>query len=183
MLRHLLIASSLILSLTLSSLATAEVYKTVDKNGRITYTDGPPTDTTAKPVELKTINSLPSPPAIPHTSLSNSGPKQEAPEYQVQILAPENGTTLLADERSVTLSVSLNPNLHDGDSLAYKIDGTTLATTNELSYTVTEPPRGEHSLTVDVVDRDGNSLAQSNAITLVVMRPLPKQKAAPVPKK
>ena len=89
----------------------------------------------------------------------------------------------MADERSVTVAVSLNQNLNDGDLFAYKIDGDTLTTTQEMSYTIVEPPRGEHSLTVDVINPDGEILAQSNAITLLVMRPLPKQKAVPVPKK
>jgi hypothetical protein len=181
--RHTLIASSLILSLTLSSLAIAEIYKTVDKNGRITYTDVPPANTEAKPLELKTINSLPSPAAIPNTSPSNSGVSDDTNEYQVQITAPENGRTLMADERSVMIAISLNQNLNEGDLFAYKIDGDTLTTTQEMSYTLTEPPRGEHLLTVDVIDSKGTTLAQSNAITLLVMRPLPKQKAVPVPKK
>ena len=181
--RHLLIATSLLLSLGLSSLATAEIYKTVDKNGRITYTDVPPANTEAKPLELKTINSLPSPAVIPNTSPSTSGVSDDTNEYDVQITAPENGRTLMADERSVMISISLNQNLNDGDLFAYKIDGDTLTTTQETTYTLTDPPRGEHSLTVDVIDREGKTLAQSNPITLLVMRPLPKQKAVPVPKK
>ncbi len=181
--RHLLIASSLILSLSLSSLVIAEIYKTVDKNGRITYTDVPPANTDAKPLELKTINSLPSPAVIPNTSPRYSSVSDDANEYQVQITAPENGTTLLADERSVTVSISIEPSLNDGNLLAYKINGDTLTTTQETTYTIVEPPRGEHSLTVDVIDSEGKTLAQSNAITLLVMRPLPKQKAVPVPKK
>ncbi|HOY22617.1 MAG TPA: DUF4124 domain-containing protein [Cellvibrio sp.] len=181
--RKILIASSVMLSLTLSNLAIAEIYKTVDKNGRVTYTDVPPVNTEAKPLELKSINSLPSPTAIPNTSLSNSGVSDDTNEYQVQITAPENGTTLMADERSVMIAISLNQNLNAGDLFVYKIDGDTLITTREMSYTIVEPPRGEHSLTVDVINPDGEILAQSNAITLLVMRPLPKQKAVPVPKK
>ena len=89
----------------------------------------------------------------------------------------------MADERSITVDVSLNSSLEEGNLFAYKLDGATLATTTEMSYTIVEPPRGEHSLTVDVVDAEGKSLAQSNAITVVVMRPLVKQTATPVPKK
>ncbi len=179
--RHSVIAASLIL--VLSSVAAAEIYKTVDKNGRITFTDVPPANTAAKPVELTPINSLPIPAAIPITSPSNSGATDDANEYQIQITAPENGKTLMADERSVAVSVSLNQSLNGGDLFVYKIDGDVLTTTREMSYTLTEPPRGEHSLTVDVVDSKGITLAQSNAITLLVMRPLPKQKAVPMPKK
>jgi hypothetical protein len=180
--RHLLIAASLILAL--SSFASAEIYKTVDKNGRITYTDVPPANTEAKPLELKTINSLPTPTAMPHTSPINATTNNKAPpEYRIQILAPENGTTLLANERSVVVSIVTNQNLSNGDLFAYKLDGSILTTIPDTTYTITEPPRGEHILTVEVVDTEGKPVAQSNAITLLVMRPLPKQKAVPVPKK
>ena len=184
MLHHSFTISCAILSLSFSLFASAEVYKTVDKNGRVTYTDVPPANNAAKPIELKTINSIPAPAAIPTDNLNshNTNP-QAAAEYQVQILAPENGKTLLADERSITVSVSLNTNLQNGDQLAYKLDGAPLTTSTEMTYIIVEPPRGEHILTVDVVDTEGHSVAQSNAITVVVMRPLPKPKAAPVPKK
>jgi hypothetical protein len=181
--RRSLVIISLLLSLVCST-ASAEVYKTVDKHGRVTYTDVPPANTEAKPIELKTINSIPAPANVSTDNLnSHNNNNQPATEYQVQILAPENGKTLMPDERSITVNISVNTSLEDGDLFAYKIDGATLTTTSEMTYIIAEPPRGEHSLTVDVVDSEGKSLAQSNAITVVVMRPLVKQTATPVPKK
>lgn len=164
--------------------AIAEIYKTVDKNGRVTFSDTPPANTNAKPIELKRLNTTPPPTAIPNTPSNNSTINTQATQaYQVQILAPLNGTTLLVDERSVSMSVSLNQNLQNDDVFAYKLDGNILTKTTEFSFTLNEPPRGEHSLTVDVIDKEGNSLAKSDAITFVVMRPPPKQTATPVPKK
>jgi hypothetical protein len=182
--RNLYVVISLVLGMLFSIASSAEVYKTVDKNGRITYTDVPPADTQAKPIELKTINNIPAPAVINTDNLNNTNNKpQEAAGYRVQIIAPENGKTLMADERSITVSVSTNQNLQDGDLFAYKLDGATLTTSSEMEYIIVEPPRGEHTLTVDIVDNQGNNLAQSNAITVVVMRPLVKPKAPPVPKK
>jgi hypothetical protein len=170
----------LILSLLSSSYVTAEIYKTVDKNGRITYSDVPPPNTDAKPIELKSINTTP--PLRPEYDYTPPV-AQSAPTYEVRLLAPVNGTTLLANERSVTISVGLNQELQNNDLLAYKIDGNILTKTTEPSFTLNEPPRGEHSLTVDVINNQGKSLAQSDAVTLVVMRPLVKQTTTPVPKK
>ena len=89
----------------------------------------------------------------------------------------------MANERSVDVSVEVNQGLQDGYKLAYKLDGNTLHSGVETTYTISEPPRGEHVLTVEVVNAEGKSLAQSNAITLLVMRPLVKQNVVPVPKK
>ena len=177
------------IGLTLSLLAStyaaaAEIYKTVDKDGRVTYSDTPPVNTNAKPIELKSINTTPPPIVTPNNTAVNApGSIQDDKTYELKILAPANGTTLMANERSITISVSLNQSLQNADVFAYKIDGNILTKTTESSFTLNEPPRGEHSLTVDVVDSEGNTLAQSDATTIVVMRPLPKQTATPVPKK
>jgi hypothetical protein len=184
MCRHSVTAICLLLCLTLSTLSNAEVYKTVDKYGRVTFSDVPPPNADAKPIELKPVNTLP-----PITSnsgntvIGNSSNMQSPPKYELQITAPENGTTLMANERSVTVSINLNQDLHEGDLLAYKIDGDTIEKTAEHSITLNEPPRGEHAITVEVVDSDEKSLAQSDAVTLLVMRPLVKQTATPTPKK
>ncbi|GGY86336.1 hypothetical protein GCM10011613_34300 [Cellvibrio zantedeschiae] len=164
-----------------SSFASAEIYKTVDKNGKVTFSDTPPPNTNAKPIELKSLNTTPPPPAAPAYIPPN--PRIDPLDYELHLLAPENGKTLLPDERSVTISVTLNRALQNEDILAYKLDGNLIIKTAELSYTLVEPPRGEHSVKVSVVDRDGNELAQSKAATFVVMRPLIKRTPPPVPKK
>jgi len=175
--------SGFLIPLTLAAaMAQADIYKTVDKNGRVTYTDVPPANSDAKPVELKHINSTPPPPATnPHY---HQGPAPGAvANYQPHIAAPVNGTTLMANERSVTISVNLIPSLQEGDFLVYKLDGATLEKTTELSFVYNEPPRGEHSITVEVVDSENELLAQSEPVTIVVMRPLPLQNTNPVPAK
>jgi hypothetical protein len=175
----------LTLSLLASTYAIAEIYKTVDKNGRVTFSDTPPANTNAKPIELKSINTTPPPTAMPNpvTQDTSNLNTQAAQAYDVQIIAPTNGTTLMVNDRSVLISVSVNQNLQNDDVFAYKIDGNIIAKTTEFSFTLSEPPRGEHVLTVDVIDKEDKSLAQSNAITLLVMRPLAKQVTTPVPKK
>lgn len=182
MLRFYFTFTALIFSLFFSNIATAEIYKTVDKNGRITYSDTPPPNTNAKPVELKPINTTPAVVATPNYTPTPTQ-NMDSPPYQVQLIAPINGTTLMPNERSVTLSASLNQNLQNGDVFVYKIDGEIITKTTEFSYSYNEPPRGEHSLTVEVVNTEGTTLAQSNAINLSVIRPLVKQKSNPAPKR
>lgn len=170
----------LILVACSASIATAEIYKTVDKNGHVTYTDVPPPNNQGKPVELKTINTLPKPPDVP---VSAPPPVAPTPEFEVHVTAPENGTTLLANQRSVVISASVNLSpMPDGTLLAYKLDGNVIQKTTDTSYTLNEPPAGEHAITVEVVNEDNEVLAQSESVTLVVIRPIAK-KTNPVPKK
>lgn len=182
MLRHSF-ALSLVIGIAVSVCAVADVYKTVDKQGRVTYTDVAPANVSARPIELKPVNSLPAPEVIPYASPVQQTAEKDMVGYQIQMLTPENGTTLMPGERSVKISVGLNQDLNEGDLLEYRMDNTLLVATRDMEYTLIEPPRGEHSISVDVVDAAGNSLAQSAPVTLVVMRPFVKQKPVPVPKK
>lgn len=172
----------LISSLLCSSLASAEIYKTVDKDGRITFSDTPPPHTNAEPIELKSLNTTP-PPVEMSTQFPSAQPDYDNHTYQIQLTAPINGATLMPNERSIVISANVTPNLQDGDMVAFKLDGQVMAKTNETVYTLVEPPRGEHSVSVAIIDGDGNEIAQSDAASFVVMRPLIKKSAPPVPKK
>jgi hypothetical protein len=158
----------------------AEIYKTVDKQGRIVYTDQPPANTQAKIVELPSINSLPPTQVTP---AYNTAPNAGALElhYQVNISSPVSGVTLQADERNLAVAVGLDQALQTGDMLAYFLDGVLLEKTTNLTITLVEPPRGEHKLHVEVMSKYGKSLGQSAPVTIVVMRPIAKPKPIPKP--
>jgi hypothetical protein len=179
--RRLIISIITLLACLNTASVAAEIYKTVDKNGHVTYTDTPPPNTSAKPVELKSLNTTPA--ITPGPEYTPPAAPIDPEGYSLNLLAPENGKTLMPNERSVMISVNLNPALQDDDLLAYKLDGKVIAKTNETSYNLVEPPRGEHSISVAVVDRKDQELAQSDAVTLMVMRPPIKQQQGPVPKK
>jgi hypothetical protein len=162
----------------------AEIYKTIDKQGRTTYTDAPPKNAPAKPVELKSLNTLPAPSTVEENhNQTNVAPPQATQEYQVNLLSPANGTVLMPEDRAITINISCNANLQGDDQFAYKLDGKTVVTSTEMNAVIEEPPRGEHLLSVDVVDADNNSLAQSNTVRILVSRPSIKQKPVTVPRR
>jgi len=180
MCRNILTLGALLLCLG-SLPALAQIYKTVDKNGHTTFTDTPPPNTSAKPVELKSLNTTPA--ITPDTGYSPSVPEIGNEGYSLSVAAPENGKTLMPDERSIIISVNLNPSLQNDDILVYKLDGQVIAKTTDLTYTLVEPPRGEHSISVAIADSEGQELVQSEAVTLLVMRPIIKRQPIPVPKR
>lgn len=177
--RFLLLCCSL--CLLINPVVNAEIYKTVDKNGHTVYTDLPPANTTATPVELPNINTLPAPAA--DTSIYNL-PQQAKPaaiSYQVQITSPVNGATLMPNERNLNISVTIDKAILEGHLLYYFVDDKQVKETLDTTITVEDPVRGEHKLIVKVMDKEGNVFGESNTVTLVVIRPIAKQKAAPVP--
>jgi Domain of unknown function (DUF4124) len=159
----------------------AEIYKTTDKQGRTTYTDKPAANTKADLVELKAINTLPTPPI---TGKDSSTAVALAPiNYEVSIVSPANGTSLLADERSISIEVGINLELHPDHQVAYFLDGIQINESKNTSFTLNEPPRGEHSIHIEIKDASGAVFGKSAPVTITVMRPIIKQKTVAVPKK
>ena len=169
--RFLLLCCSL--SLLISPITNAEIYKTVDKKGHTVYTDLPPANTTATPVELPDINTLPRTEIKPNYATPVQQPDIS---YLVSITSPTNGATLMPNERNLNISVSINNQLAEGHSLRYFVDGKQIQKTLDTSTTLVEPDRGEHKLLVKVMDEDGKSFGESDAVTFLVMRPIAKKK-------
>ncbi|MES2673933.1 MAG: DUF4124 domain-containing protein [Pseudomonadota bacterium] len=166
--------------LLFSHLASAEVYKTIDNQGRVVYTDRPPAK--AKAVELPNINTLPQDKFIP-----NVGPAfnavVDADTYQVDVITPASGYVLQVNERNLNVSVNLDKALQPGHVLAYFWDGYILQKTAAMAITIVEPTRGEHKLHVDVMSKYGKHLGQSDAVSVVVSGPNVPKESDKVPKK
>jgi hypothetical protein len=160
--------------------ASAEIYKTIDKQGRVVYTDRPPAK--AKPVELPNINTLSQARFILNDGAMFNA-TMDAEPYQVHVISPVSGFVLQANERNLNVSVNLDKALQSGHVLVYFLDGYILEKTTALAVTISEPARGEHKLHVDVMSKYGKNLGQSDAISIVVMRPNIHEKPDKVPKK
>jgi Domain of unknown function (DUF4124) len=173
---HIVVTCSLLLCLSGLS-AFAEVYKTKDKDGRVVYTDKPKTENAEK-VELREVNTIPSVESSPVVKLKR--PKQEAVNYQIAILSPTADTIVPVTQRDLKVAVSVNPGLNDGVVLAYSMDGQVLQETTDSSITIKEIPVGIHSLVVEAIDSEGQSLGRSDAVSVSVIRPSLKK---PDPKK
>jgi len=161
----------LILTLLLLAPFTAhaeEIYKSVDKHGNITYSDTK-TNKQAESVKLPAINTQP---AVKPALNSQQNRPQESLNYQVSILTPLNGDTLHNNQRRINVNVSVRPALKPGFYLQAMLDGMLhgQAVTSE-HFTVGEFNRGEHTLSVAIIDANGKILTQSASITLYVKRP------------
>ena len=171
--KHLLI---LLLCTLLGITASAQVYRVVDEHGNVTYTDRPPEDN-AEPVELGPTNTAP-PPATdlyPTPPPKAAGDEDKESGYQVAITAPANETIIPRGPGNFSVSASVNPALGRGHRLQLLLDGQPRQEPQTgTSWALTNVYRGEHSITVAVVDGDGQQLATSEPVTVFVFRPSSK---------
>lgn len=155
-----------------------DVYKTVDGDGVVHYTDQPPSRT-AKPVVLPPIqvvgptrgSSISS--SSPVTAAASSGTDMTgAAPLSVSILSPGPDETFRTDDRVLPVSVRMNQPLPEGYGLLYMLDGTAQNSkaTRALNYSLEGVERGEHMVTVVTVDASGKEVARA-APVIVHMKP------------
>lgn len=143
------------------SAVSAEIYKTVDENGNVIYTDQKPTDE-AKPLDLPELNvaephkALPKPPAAVDVAEAWQGFRLESPADQENVWGSGG---------SVTVRLSSEQELRNGMNVVIYIDGTPHNARRSLQHTVDGISRGEHNLYAELQGRGGRVLATTQQIT------------------
>lgn len=171
----------LIILLATTYSAWADVYKTVDKDGRVIYSDSPLSDKAEK-VELREINTVPRAEPLPGAHVDSVAPQEADINYKIDIISPRTDVTIPAGQRDLAIAVSLNPPLQNDHLLVYFLNGELLEETTLNNIVVKDVPRGAHTLVVEAIDPNGQSLGTSAPVTVNVIRPVVKPAASPTPK-
>lgn len=160
-----------LLSLSLTTTVLAEVFRVVDDEGNVTYTDTPPAnDPTAEPVELPTINTQPAL-KMPAASTAKKQDDKQQGYQQISILSPAPGTTVPPGQQALPVQVSLTPALHEGDMIQLLFNGQPYgAPSTSRMFNINDIFRGEHSLQAQVINSSGDVLISSSSTTVHVKR-------------
>ncbi len=152
----------------------SEVYRHVDKDGVVHYTDKPPSKN-AKPLDLppiQVIGPIEAPQASRPSSRGSSSSSAVPRDLSVSIVSPTPDQTFRGDDRRLTVSVSLSAGLPEGFGLFYLLDGSpqNRAATRQQSYTLSEVERGEHLVSVILVNARGTEVSRAGPV-IVHMKP------------
>jgi hypothetical protein len=167
--------------------ASAAVYKSIDAQGNVVYTDDPKGN--GEPVTLPPLSTVPppkyvtSPPAATLPAADSQAPVYE----QLTIAAPAPDETLRDNTGDVMVKVVLQPPLDKtaGHRLQYFLDGQPQgkpSTSDKARYP--DVPRGAHTAEVAVVDAGGEELQRSPSVRFYLHRQstnFPRGPAAPTP--
>lgn len=163
----------LLLTLLLTPLAGIgqSIYRTTDKDGNVVYTDAPPAGTSAsEEVKLPPTNTAPPPPDLPRPA--DPEPTENAVAYEVAITSPANESTIAMGPGNFSVSASVKPDLRKGQALQLFMDGQAQGEPQTgTSWNLTNVFRGGHDLTVNLLDKEGQVLASSDAVRVYVLRP------------
>lgn len=160
--------------LLLSQLSSAQIFKTTDEHGNVSYSDTPPSSGPSEQVKLRETNSAP-PPEILEPRSAAPEPAADASaalDYSVTITSPANETTIPMGPGNFSVSAAVAPALGEDMLLQLLVDGTSSgAPQANASWALTNVFRGAHDVTVAVVDSKGKQLTVSGPVRVYVLRP------------
>lgn len=163
-----------LVSLGISLSQAGEIYKTVDEDGRVTYSDKPPRQQKkADKAELPPVNSMErieKPRPSPRDSVPASQ-NEQAIDYQLNLASPEQDAQVPPGQRDLVIRVELNPPLAPEHQLAYYMDGEEIARGRDSQYRIEEIFRGTHQIRVAILDQTGQTLRTSDTRRVHVHRP------------
>jgi len=154
----------------------AEMYKWVDKDGNISYSDQPPFKGAEK-LDAPALTSVPAtdiPEKKPEPIPESEEDKNKTTKYTyLRITSPEHDATIRDNDGNFSISFSIQPSLNtkQGHYFSVHMDGKTMQDKlSSLSADMTNIDRGSHSLSVTVKDKNGKTIRKSKPITVHVHR-------------
>jgi hypothetical protein len=153
----------------------AEIFKTVDEQGNVVFSDVPPPpsrEDDAERVQVEPLNTFE--PAVPEATAA-APEEPEVPDVaryeSVTIVAPANEETVRENAGNVSVAVALQPPLRAGDRLVLFMDGLQWPVVAQgNSFSLENIDRGTHTVGVRVLDGEGNVAAESEPTTFHLVR-------------
>lgn len=149
--------------------AADQLYKSVDEDGNVAYTDIPP-DENAQEIKLPKVNITP---AIKPVDLNRKN-KSATPEYRsLKIIAPEHDSTVFINTSNLNIDVQVIPAVmsESGHSLQILMDGNILSEGSRTSMVLDEVDRGAHTISAKVIDQNGRIIILSDPVVVHIRKP------------
>jgi hypothetical protein len=159
-----------VLLVLLAGIVQADVYKSVNDKGEVTYSDQPmPKAERMKLPELPTYSA----PPLPRLS-STPESKPVASLYQsMKILEPENDATIRDNQGVVRVRIALVPPLmtKQGHNIQFYRNGEPYGPVSNTSITIfSNQDRGSYTLSASVLDAKGDTVMTSDPVTFYLHR-------------
>ena len=150
----------------------AQVYKHVDEDGKVTYSDQPLHEGD-EPVELKSISVIPGrkqPPAMAQPP--EQAPEPPAVKFRLDWLRPEPDQVFWNIGGQLTVELELEPGLPAGHRVEIWLDGRYVTDWAGGPVQLDEVWRGEHRLEARLLDVQGRQLTRTSVTFYVQQKSL-----------
>ena len=165
-----------------SSSGGATVYKWVDDDGVIHYSDQPHEN--AQKVELKAPQTYTAPKSQSSSATrpSTAPPKPVTSSYTSCVISEPTNEQMFMNTSTVTAGVTVSPPIKPGDSAVVIMDGQKVpgVPAEGGQFTISPVDRGTHSIQLTVQDSQGNPVCQSPSVVFHVHQPSIQNPQSPV---
>ena len=159
--------------MSLALTANAQIYKSVDENGVVTFSDTPPSPSANTQTTIVKPNATNSIPAIevPVAAATSETITALTPRT-IAISSPKDNATIPMGAGIFDVTAELTSPLTEGEQLALYLDGTLVDTPQTSNvWTLSYVLRGPHTLQVRRLSSSGETASESEVITVFVLRP------------
>ncbi|MDX1756787.1 MAG: DUF4124 domain-containing protein [Marinobacter sp.] len=152
--------------------ATAEIYRQVDAQGNVTYSDEPSSGAETVEVQPTTTITLPKLEDVTTPGGQTRPPEAESDSYsQIRFEAPANNAAFHSGSGDVEFRVSSAPALKQGHLYEITLDGQPVGQSHSGSVMVRNVFRGTHTAQVHIIDENGVRVKTGDSVTFTVHRP------------
>ena len=162
------------LVLTWSLAAHSGVYRWVDDEGNVVFSDTPPPQNSItrdiQQVNIPPVKTVPAlqAPRISTNQRSNKTPRQ--PYKQFSITHPATDTAIRENTGNVKVQTLLNPSLQASDRVTLYMDGQVISEGRQTSFQLSNVDRGTHTLHAEVKDKTGKTLVSTEPVSFTLLR-------------
>ena len=175
--RFITVLVALTLALAASPLM-AQVYKVVDKDGNVTFTDQPPGDG-SKPIKLAPISVIEAPeyekapePTDEEGAVKEPSLAELRRTYRdFAIISPEPEASVWKPDGPIAVAWNVRTALQPGMQVTLFLDGTKHVTTVQPMIPLSGLDRGEHTVKAELRDSKNRVVATAQPVVFYVRQP------------
>ena len=146
--------------------ADAAVYKIVNPDGTVTFSDRPQEG--AQELDVGSVQTVDTP--IPRASAKKVAQPQ-FPGYETfAVASPTDGQTFRDNGGLVSIQLTLQPRLFRDHTINIFMDGKDIGSGRSTSVTLQNVDRGSHSVHATVVGKDGDQVTSTTPVTFHLHR-------------
>ncbi|MBF7073896.1 DUF4124 domain-containing protein [Glaciecola sp. MH2013] len=157
------LASAMLLS---SPVSAGKIYKTINKDGTVTYSDTPSPGAIEVDFSSNTTTVVENP--IAKTKQAKVITKKKTVQYSLNVSSPSPGATVRNTSGTVNISASISPSAKGYFELS--LQDKKLRSTSGI-FTVEDLQRGEYSYQINFVETSGKVIASSEVRRFFIHKP------------
>ena len=160
--------------LVFTGLANAQIYKSVDENGVVTFSDKPPTEqqetveTIQTPAQVNRMQAV----SVPSTEAIDNSDEEVVTDQTLRIVLPSDNATIPMGAGIFDVRIETSPELDNGETVELYLDEERVGDPQtDLEWTLSYVIRGAHQIQAKRLAADGSLVGISDPITVFVLRP------------